>query len=49
MACEKGLSEAVEQLLNAGAGPNVTACDLLPVHIALKTNNMRSEFRLVEY
>lgn len=40
VACEKGLSEAVEQLLYAGAEPNVTACDLLPVHIALKTNNM---------
>ncbi|KAJ8319089.1 hypothetical protein KUTeg_004180 [Tegillarca granosa] len=41
LACEKNESDAVEALLKAKADPNVTACGRYPIHIAVKTENMK--------
>ncbi|XP_052068311.1 85/88 kDa calcium-independent phospholipase A2-like [Mytilus californianus] len=42
MACEKGMPDAVEELLKAGVRPDISACDMLPIHVAMKTNNIRN-------
>lgn len=38
-ACQKGKSDIVELLLDAGANPNVTAQELFPIHYALKNDD----------
>lgn len=44
MACESGSIDAVEELLKCGAKPDASACDMLPIHVAVKRNNIRSGF-----
>lgn len=41
-ACQKGKSDIVELLLDAGANPNVTAQELFPIHYALKNDDNKS-------
>ncbi|KAJ8321225.1 hypothetical protein KUTeg_001223 [Tegillarca granosa] len=48
LACEKNESDAVEALLKAKADPNVTACGRYPIHIAVKTENMKSVKLILE-
>lgn len=38
-ACQKGKSDIVELLLDAGANPNVTAQEMFPIHYALKNED----------
>lgn len=40
-ACEDGIIEAVEELVKCGAKPDVSSCDMLPIHVAMKTSNIR--------
>ncbi|XP_033738076.1 85/88 kDa calcium-independent phospholipase A2-like [Pecten maximus] len=41
VACEKGLSEAVEELIQAGANPCISSADSFPIHLAVKAGYIR--------
>ncbi|XP_050391680.2 85/88 kDa calcium-independent phospholipase A2 [Patella vulgata] len=41
-ACKMNLPDATEMLLHAGADPNISSTDALPIHIAIQENNLQS-------